>query len=108
MKKARKFWHGHIDAVKREGTSTSAYAKRHGASLKSLYRWQRTLRRVPALPTTANLPAAFVSLRVAEPAVVAPSSGYWLMLGAGMRLEMASLPSPEWLAILMHAAQGAR
>lgn len=108
MKKTREFWQGHVDAVKREGTSTSAYAKRHGVSLKSLYRWQRTLKGVPALPTMANLPAAFVSLRVAGPAVVAPSSGCSLMLGTGLRLEMSSLPAPEWLAALMHAAQGVR
>ncbi|MBC7498900.1 MAG: hypothetical protein H7315_00060 [Herminiimonas sp.] len=108
MKKTREFWQGHVDTVKREGTSTSAYAKRHGVSLKSLYRWQRTLKCVPALPTTANLPVAFVSLRVAESAVDAPSSGCSLMLGTGLRLEMSSLPSPDWLATLMHAAQGAR
>jgi hypothetical protein len=35
MKKTREFWQGHVDALKREGISTSAYAKQHGVSLKS-------------------------------------------------------------------------
>ena len=108
MKKIREFWQGHVDAVKSEGTSTSAYAKRHGVSLKSLYRWQRTLNGVQSLSATANSPTTFVSVRVADPAVAAASSGCSLMLGAGMRLEMASLPAPEWLATVMRAAQGVR
>lgn len=107
MKKTREFWQGHVDAVKREGMSTSAYAKQHGVSLKSLYRWQRMLKAVPALPTKVNAPVNFVSVRVADPAGAVPSSGCSLILGAGLRLEMTSLPAPDWLAMLLRATQGA-
>lgn len=51
-----------------------------------------------------------MALRVIAPAPMAEATpaGCTLMLGAGMRLEMATLPTPEWLAALGRAAQGVR
>ncbi len=56
------FWSKHMAAIKQEGISTSAYAKRHGLAAKSLYYWQRKARRAAA-PTKVVGPKAFVALR---------------------------------------------
>lgn len=100
----------HVAAIKREGVSTSAYAKRHALAVKSLYRWQRKLDDAAAVVTAkVNDGRAFVALRVAEPVVVERrEAGCTLMLGSGMRLEMTTLPTPEWLAALARATQGVR
>jgi hypothetical protein len=107
------FWQAHVEAAKREGTSTSAYAKRHAVPLKSLYRWQRKLAATSAAIPSAAAPTRFVALRVAEAvkplatAKATPTSSCVLELAPGMRLEMATLPPPQWLAAIVCAAQGA-
>ena len=107
MKKATEFWLEHVAAIKQEGTSTNAYAKRHGIAVKRLYYWQRKMK-AAALPVEAGQPkAAFVALCVAESAIVQRSTHCTLLLGAGLRLEMDVLPAPEWLAALSRAAPGA-
>lgn len=106
MKIGTDFWTEHVAAAKLEGGSTKVYAQRHGISVTALYYWQRKLK--AAEIGEASQASKFVSLRVSE-AVVAPRSpGCTLVLPSGMRLELAALPSPEWLAALGRAAQGAR
>ncbi len=110
MNKKAEFWKAHVAAIKREGVSTSAYAKRHALAAKSLYRWQHKLKDATSATSAANRGSAFVALRMDAPAAVvgqAPA-GCTLLLGSGLRLEMATLPTPEWLAALARAAQGAR
>jgi transposase-like protein len=106
MKKSLAFWSEHIAAIKQEGISTSAYAKRHDLPLKSLYYWQRKALLATA-PAKAITPKAFVTLRVSEPVAVSASMGCVLVLACGMRLEMPALPSPAWLTALSRSAQGA-
>jgi hypothetical protein len=110
MNKSMEFWKAHIAAIKRERVSTIAYAKQHGLAVKSLYRWQRKLKGMASDAAAVNHAGAFVALRVDAPvAVVAPApAGCTLLLGVGMRLEMTTLPPPEWLAALVRAVQGAR
>ena len=107
MKRTLEFWQGHVEAAKREAMPTSDYARLHGVPVKSLYRWQRTLKAVPAAVPKAGSPSAFVSVRVADGVLPRATSGYTLMLGQGVRLEMSALPSPDWLAALVRASQGA-
>lgn len=111
MANSMAIWSEHQAAIKREGISTSAYAKRHNIPLKNLYYWLRKVR-VAAVPASVVAPKVFVALRVAEPVAlpVAPSvpMGCVLILGSGMRLEMPALPSPAWLNALSRSAQGAR
>ena len=107
MKKDRTFWAPHVAAIKEEGIATSAYAKRHELALTSLYYWQRKIR-LAAAPTKRISPKAFVALRVSEPLADSASMACVLLLACGMRLELAVLPSPAWLAALSRSAQEAR
>ena len=100
------FWAAHLEAIRQEATSKTAYAKRHGISVKRLYYWQRKLKTPPANGVAASQPKTFVSLRVAEQVPNCPTS-CTLVLGSGMRLEMSALPAPTWLAALVKSAQGA-
>lgn len=99
------FWMAHIAEIKREGISTSAYAKRHQLSLKSLYGWQRKFN-AGASTATAPSRSSFIALHVAAPAGSQSSGACTLFVGSHVRLEMTMLPSPQWLAALGHAAQG--
>ena len=106
MNKKTEFWIAHVAAIKREGISTNAYAKRHALAVKSLYYWQRKLDGAAAVTAKANDGGAFVALRVAEPVIGHTASECTLMLCSGMRLEMTTLPAPEWLATFARATQG--
>lgn len=97
------FWAPHVEAIKHEAVSSSAYAKRHGLSVAAVYYWQRKLRAAPA-----SRGSKFVALNVADAAGNTRSGPCTLVLASGMRLEMSTLPAPEWLAALGRAAQGAR
>ena len=107
MKKGSGFWMAHVAAIKQEGISTAAYAKRHGLAVKSLYRLQRKCRATAAAPAEALPPGAFVALRVAASLSTPHAGSCTLVLEPGMRLEMAALPAPAWLAALASALQGA-
>jgi hypothetical protein len=45
---------------------------------------------------------------VATPTVAPVSSGCTVIVSSGLRIDMAMLPEPQWLAALAHAVQGAR
>jgi hypothetical protein len=105
MNKGSAFWMGHVEAIRREGISTNAYANRHGIAVKRLYYWQRKTASVAAASSGAELSGAFVALRVAPLAKAVASANCTLVLVSGVRLEMAALPTPEWLAALGHASQ---
>ena len=113
MRHEPEFWQAHIEAAKRERMSTSAYAKRHGLVVKSLYRWQRKLATTSAVVTNSTTPGKFVALCVADAvkpsatAETAPASSCTLQFGSGLRLDMAALPSPQWLAAIVRTTQGA-
>ena len=108
MKKDAEFWKGQVAAVKREEIAASVYAKRHTLAVKSLYRWQRKLNATEAVVAEAVEGEKFGALRVAEPPVEPQSCGCTLMLGSSLRIELARLPEPKWLAALVCATQGMR
>ena len=108
MNKKAEFWSAHVAAVKQEAISTSAYAKQHGLSVKSLYRWQRVLHSGAGITRPVTAGPSFVAVRVATPTVAPLSSRCTVIVSSGLRIVMAMLPEPQWLAALAHAVQGAR
>lgn len=108
MEKGSQFWAGHLLEIKLTGISARQYAKHHSISVKSLYYWKRKLNMAPTAQSAASPASKFVALRVAPAVAVVASSNCTLIMAAGLRLEMAALPAPEWLAALSAAVQGAR
>lgn len=108
MKMGMEFWKKHVAAAKLEAISGSAYAKRHGLSVKRLYYWQRKLSAAAAKPVGAIPAKSFVAVRVADSVMSQRLIGCALVLESGLRLEMSGLPAPEWLAALGRAARGVR
>ena len=106
MKMGTKFWVDHVAAAKRETISASAYAKRHGISVAALYYWQHKLK-TPPVVTHSDKARKFVAVRVTDVVAAQCPPGCTLILSSGMRLEMSVLPTPQWLAALSHATQGA-
>jgi hypothetical protein len=112
MKNGRNYWAEHVEAIKSQGVSTSAYARQHGISVAALYYWQRKLQaQVVAHSVALAAPkpqSKFVAVRVndALEQMAQPSWGCTLVLGGGMRLEMSALPDPQWLVAVGRANQG--
>jgi len=109
MQAGLEFWAPHVAAIEQESVATAVYAKRHGLALHSLYYWRQKIK-TAAAPTSGSpeRSSAFVALTVSEPVLAQPSGGCTVVLGAGVRVELAALPSAEWLAALGRAMQGAR
>ena len=108
MKSTAQFWQQHALAAGRSSDSTSAYAKRHGLALSTLYYWQSKLKAAAPTAEVSRPAAKFVALRVVNAAPTPQPNHCTLALPAGMRLEMSALPTPEWLVALGRAAQGTR
>lgn len=114
----KQYWSRHVAAVQSQAITTRAYAQRHGLVLSTLYYWQHKLKLNPTAATQANAspmattaqPSKFVTLHVKAPdyAVRPVATNCTLVLGAGVRLEMAALPDPHWLTALAHCAHGER
>ena len=79
MKNGRNYWAGHVEAIKSQGVSTSAYARQHGISVAALYYWQRKLQAQVAphsMALAAPKPQSkFVALHMSDAvAQITPSS----------------------------------
>ena len=107
MSKKAEFWLTHVAAIRQEGVSTSAYAKRHGLSVKSLYGWQSKCNQRISAPAERGAPRSFVALQIGDADVAQRGAECTVVLPSGVRLEMASLPAPAWLAGLGRAIEGA-
>lgn len=107
MESTTEFWKGHVAAILQEGIAVTAYAKRHGLSLASLYYWRQKLKGSDRLAVPKSTAVGkFVAVRIAT---AAPTSGACtLVLPSGLRLEMSALPAPGWLAALEQSHAGAR
>lgn len=115
MKNAQHYWSKHIAAIQFQGIPTSAYARQHDLSLATLYFWQHKLRSNSTAgatfePMTApRRPSKFIALTVGEPVYVTRSgTPCTLVLAGGLRLEMSTLPDPQWLAAVGLSTQVAR
>ena len=104
MTNGRKYWSGHLAAIEAEGVTTKAYAEREGLAVGSLYEWRRRLKSGQPTQRRPQGGVGFVSVQVRP---VSEPMGCTLAIGAGVRLELSQLPSPEWLAALS-AAVGER
>ncbi|HUH88080.1 MAG TPA: cobyrinic acid ac-diamide synthase [Pusillimonas sp.] len=105
MSKRMQYWSDHLAAIAVEGIQTKAYAKREGLSASALYYWRKHLK--AAAGGTAIAPSAaprasgqFVAVQVSDVFQPVRCS---LTLAPGVRLELAQLPTPEWLAALAGA-----
>ena len=115
MKNAQQYWSKHIEAIKFQGITTSAYARQHDLALATLYYWQRKLQSSTTAGTTVEpmtaprRPSKFLALTVGDPMhnVSRSQTPCTLVLSSGIRLEMSALPDPQWLVALGHSAQGA-
>lgn len=115
----KQYWVKHVERLALEGGSVPAYARAHGISADCLYYWRRKLNKKRSqLPSKAagqlNPNNKFVSLRIAGAAnvtqrIASPGTGNCtLLIGNNIRLDMAALPTPEWLASLALSTQGVR
>ena len=118
MKKSEQEWAKHVEAIKAQGISAASYAQKHALARSTLYRWQSKLRRAApensnAKATTANTqPGKFVAVRIREtprqieaPAPATPTATpCTLVLPGNMRLELTTLPTPQWLSELSRSS----
>lgn len=100
MDTRKTYWAAHLEAIRAEGIETATYARREGLKPQSLYCWRNRLKEEDAGPQrTVSAPATGqfipVQLRGSEEAVRCT-----LVIAPGVRLELAQLPAPEWLARL--------
>ncbi|MGE4126499.1 MAG: hypothetical protein AB7E59_14785 [Pusillimonas sp.] len=96
------YWEAHLNAIGAEGIDAKAYAKREGLAVSSLYYWRRRLKRQSAGDSTLATTPGRSSERLFVPVAIgdtpAQSGRCLLILTSGVRLELPSLPSPQWLA----------
>ena len=102
------WWQSHLDAIVREGIDTTAYAKREGLAVSNLYYWRRRLKLQNAgqsmrATTPLDRPAERLFVPVAIGDTPVQTSRCLLILASGVRLELPSLPSPQWLAQVSQA-----
>lgn len=111
---AKQYWSAHVEAVKAQAITTKAYAQRHGLVLSTLYYWQRRLKPIAAAQANAESmggapqPGKFLRLHLQtpEPARHPTPTNCTLIIGSGVRLEMQTLPDPQWLTALARCAHG--
>jgi hypothetical protein len=81
------------------GETSKAYAQRHGLSVHSLRHWVGRFRAEPSMAAAPDS-GAFVALRLDRDAAAAARApgGCTLRCASGWELQMAQLPTPQWLA----------
>ncbi|CAM5569519.1 Transposase OS=Eoetvoesiella caeni OX=645616 GN=DFR37_1164 PE=4 SV=1 [Eoetvoesiella caeni] len=102
MSKGRQYWSDHLAAIAAEGIPAKAYARREGLSVSALYYWRKRLKSeasssAVALPAAPQPSRQFVPVQISDADARVPCS---LILAPGVRLELAQLPSAQWLAAL--------
>jgi hypothetical protein len=105
------WWESHLNAIAREGITVKAYARREGLDESSLYYWRRRIRtqtQGPQQPvidrSSVDAPSSrrFVSVAV-NATHDATGARHVLILDSSLRLELSSLPNPQWLAQVSQA-----
>ena len=108
MQAGLEFWAPHVAAIEQESVPTAEYAKRHGLALHSLYYWRQKIKAAAQTSGSPERSNAFVALTISERLPAQQPGSCTLVLGPGVRVELPALPTPEWLAALGRAMQGAR
>lgn len=104
MSKGAEYWAGHLAAINAEGITTKAYAEREGLSAAALYWWRRRLEGGRQAGGGQRVRGGvFVAVQVRESGEAVRCR---LVLAAGTTLELAQLPSPQWIAALSAAVAG--
>lgn len=88
-------WAAHLQAIETEGISIKDYAAREGLSVASLYYHRR---RVSDEGRRTEGASALVAVQLAERHAIQPCT---VWLAPGVRMELATLPSPQWLGQLV-------
>jgi len=120
-KPSQQYWQRHVEAQRESGLNVKAYARRENLSVNMLYQWRaqlgHTRRHGSSKALQTRSPGFAQAIAVADPTVAegreaaenqAASSPCRLVLGPSMHLEMATLPSPQWLLALVNACREAR
>ncbi len=101
------FWKEHVTAALQDPVSISAYAKRHDIAVKSLYYWNKKLKKSGLISKSAKqISSAFIAVHVPEKIMNPRTANFRLMLATGIHFEMNELPAPEWLASFVVATKG--
>lgn len=105
MSERVQYWSDHLAQIATEGISTKAYAEREGLTPSSLYYWRKRLKAGTTKEGQRSSAAAsgrrFVAVQIADNSD--PRVPCSLSVAGGVRLELAALPAPEWLAALVRA-----
>ena len=105
MDKGKEFWRKHVEASGPKGARVAEYAQAHGLKLSTLRWWRSQLLR-DEVAAVARPDSRFVAVRVTPSvAPTAAPEAVTVRIGGQVRLELACLPSPQWLAMLAQAAQ---
>ncbi len=97
MGKGVEFWKPHVAASGSGGAEVISYAREHGLNLSTLRWWRSKLRSDAKIAHASS--SRFVAVRVTE-AVEHRAAGVTLRIGDHVRIELAAMPSPQWLAML--------
>ena len=96
-------WLSHVRAAEGRGEALTAYAKRRGLSVGSLYEAKRSLRQAGVIgaatrakPATPRAPG-FVEVAVRERPIVSTASSFRVQLPNGTVLEWSDAPQGEAL-----------
>lgn len=104
MSERAEFWARHLAAIEAEGVTTKVYAHREGLAVSALYQWRRHFKSGGRPSRAKAVSSGFVPVTVQAEAA---ANGCTVRVGDAVRLELAQLPSAEWLAALA-AALGRR
>lgn len=99
MDTSRTYWAAHLEAIRTEGITTATYARREGLEPQVLYRWRNRLKENAGSQRTVSAPATrqFIPVQLCDSEQAVRCT---LVIAPGVRLELAQLPAPEWLARL--------
>ena len=106
------WWESHLNAIASEGIDAKTYAQREGLAVSNLYYWRRRIKAqihgpLQPAPRSTMAVTAPPSRRFVSVTLGANSdhtiNRHVLILGSGLRLELSSLPTPQWLAQVSQA-----
>ena len=107
------WWESHLNAIASEGIDAKTYARREGLSVSNLYYWRRRIKAqihgpLQPAPRSTVAVTAPPSRRFVPVVTLGTNSDHTidrhvLILNSGLRLELSSLPNPQWLAQVSQA-----
>ena len=106
------WWESHLNAIASEGIDAKTYAQREGLAVSNLYYWRRRIKAqihgpLQPAPRSTVAQTAPPSRRFVSVTLGANNDHtidrHVLILGSGLRLELSSLPTPQWLAQVSQA-----